>query len=104
MDSSRLTEWNDIISLTAQMLEKAQAEEWESVQQLSAERQTKFEAFFSTEVSPNDAPTIAAGIEQIQSIDKELTMIAGKERDQVASNLSDISKGKKATTAYEQHR
>jgi hypothetical protein len=104
MDSSRLTEWNDIISLSARMLETAHAEEWETLQQLSVERQAKLEAFFSTEVSPDDAPTIAAGIEQIQSIDKELTAIAGKEHKQVASNLSDLSKNRQAVSAYEQHR
>jgi hypothetical protein len=104
MNSPPLIEWNNIISLSAQMLDKAQAEEWETVQQLSVERQAKLEAFFSTEVSLDDAQTIAAGIEQIQSIDKELTAIAGKEHKQVASNLSDLSKNRQAVSAYEQHR
>jgi Flagellar protein FliT len=89
-----------LIVLSRTMLEKAREESWDEVFVLEAKRRELMGLFFSEPVQQVDAEAIAAGIQAIMAIDRDIMAMAVLKRLEFAQTLQTMDQGKKAVKAY----
>jgi len=89
-----------LISLSRIMLEKAREESWDDVFALEAERSELIRLFFLEPVQQADAVAVAAGIQEIMAIDRDIMALGALKRRDLAQTLQTMDQGKKAVKAY----
>jgi hypothetical protein len=89
-----------LISLSRIMLEKAREESWDDVFALEAERSELIRLFFLEPVQQADADAVAAGIQEIMTIDRDIMALGALKRLDLAQTLQTMDQGKKAVKAY----
>lgn len=89
-----------LISVSQTMLEKALEKSWDEVCVLEAERGELIRLFFLEPVQQDYAEAVAAGIQSILAIDKDLIELGALNRLEIAQTLQDMDHGKKAIRAY----
>jgi hypothetical protein len=89
-----------LISLSRTMLEKAREESWDEVSVLEAERSELIRLFFLEPVQQTDAEAIAAGIQSMMAIDRDIMALGALTRLDLAQILKNMDQGKKAVKAY----
>jgi hypothetical protein len=87
-----------LISLSRMMLEKAREESWDDVFALEAERSELIRLFFLESVQQADA--VAAGIQEIMAIDRDIMALGTLKKLDLAQTLQAMNQGKKAVKAY----
>jgi hypothetical protein len=89
-----------LISLSRLMLEKALEESWDDVLALEEERSELIRLFFLEPVQQKDADAVAAGIQAIMAIDRDIMALGSLKRLDLAQILKTMEQGKKAVKAY----
>ena len=89
-----------LISLSRTMLEKAREESWDDVFGLEAERSELIRLFFLEPVQQAYADAVAAGIQAMLAIDRDLMALGVLKRFALAQTLQTMDQGKKAVKAY----
>lgn len=89
-----------LIDLSRTMLEKAREESWDDVFVLETERSELIRLFFSEPVRQEYADTVAAGIQTIMAIDRDIMALGSLKKLDLAQALQALDQGKKAIKAY----
>ena len=89
-----------ILQLSQQMLQLAEAEEWEEIVELEAARRQLIAATFPLTAEQAAIPSTVTDLEQIIELDNRLMGLCAKARRKIGSVLGKIHKGRQATTAY----
>jgi hypothetical protein len=89
-----------LISLSRTMLEKAREESWDEVFALEAARSELIPLFFSAPVQQDYAAAVAAGIQSIMAIDRDIMALGILKKLDLAQTLKKMDQGKKAVKAY----
>lgn len=92
--------WAEVMEMTGQMLEQAQAGEWSDVTAIEAKRSESMERFFSTPVPEKQAATVAEGIRWVMEQDKEIVRLGMTERDALIGKVKGVDTGRRALSAY----
>ena len=115
MTDKRQQQWQTILQMTQQMRELAVPNEsltdlsvdeeyakqpWQAISDIESLRLTLIKDFFSQPVAESEAPDIAKGIRQIQSIDRELFIISKNIQKETAKVFSRIGNAQQAVSAY----
>jgi Flagellar protein FliT len=97
---SKVDELQQLVAFSQAMLTKAQAEQWDDVVALEAERRDLIKHFFSEQVDQAQAEVVASGIKAILAIDEKLMELGALRRFDIMHVLQDMDQGKKAVKAY----
>ena len=89
-----------LISLSRTMLEKAREESWDDVFVLEAERSELIRLFFLEPIQQAYADAVAAGIQSMMAIDRDIMALGALKRLDLAQTLQTMDQGKKAVKAY----
>ena len=89
-----------LISLSRTMLEKAREESWDDVFVLEAERSELIRLFFLEPIQQAYAEAVAAGIQSMMAIDRDIMALGTLKRLALAQTLHAMDQGKKAVKAY----
>jgi len=82
------------------MQERARDELWDDVFVLEAERRELIRRFFLEPVQPEYTTAVAAGIQSIMAIDRDIMALGELKRLDLAQILQTMDQGKKAVKAY----
>lgn len=96
-DAKSLESW---VALSREMVELAQAREWDSLAKRESVRQQQIRAFFQKPVSTIDADRLRASIEQVQAMDQTVQQLAKQARDEAARMVMEQRRGSLAIKAY----
>ena len=88
------------VELTQKMINGAKSGDWESVNKLSSERFSLLEKFFSEPVPDEMAADVEKAILQVQSLDRQLSVLCISERERLAHQLQSLDQSKKGAAAY----
>lgn len=99
-DVARQDDFDEILTTTVAMLEKAQLGSWSEVQRLASVRQHLLQAFFSVTPDPRETPYLAAGIKRLLDLNACLTGLGEAERDRIAGRMSELRTRQRAQRAY----
>jgi hypothetical protein len=88
-----------LIALSQAMLAKAEAELWDDVIVLEAERRQLIAQFFLEPIQ-QDVEVVAAGIQSILAMDEKLMELGALKRFDILQLLQNLDQGKKAVKAY----
>jgi hypothetical protein len=89
-----------LISLSQTMLEKALEEAWDDVFVLEAERSELIRLFFLEPIQQAYVAEVAAGIQSIMAIDRDLISLGMLKKFDLVQILRNMNQGKKALKAY----
>ncbi|MGB1111315.1 MAG: flagellar protein FliT [Gammaproteobacteria bacterium] len=89
-----------ILSLSERMLSEAMNSAWDKVSQFDAERQRLAWELGGAPQSPGERGRWDEQIQRISHISRELTRLAAKDRDEVASQLKRLHQRDQMTQAY----
>jgi len=101
MNTSRITQLQEVVSLSRDMLAQAQDDQWQAVIELEAQRRTLVEACFRDPAGDAEAASVAAAIREILSLNQQLEQLGRQSRDEMASHLSTRQTGRTANAAYQ---
>jgi hypothetical protein len=88
-----------LVALSQAMLAKAEAQLWDDVIVLEAERRQLITQFFLDPIR-QDAEVVAAGIQSILAMDEKLIELGALKRFDTLQLLQNLDQGKKAVKAY----
>jgi len=98
-------EWERCIhrlrSLSTEMLEKAQAGQWDTVSEQESQRRALLEELFQVAPPSDLAPQLEAAARAVLAGDAELLKLAEIERDQLSEHLKSLGQGRRAMQAYQ---
>jgi hypothetical protein len=98
--TDKIQDFQQLISLSRTMQEKAREESWDDVFVLEAERSELIRLFFLEPLQPIYADAVAAGIRSIMEIDQDTMALGALKRFEFAQILQTMDQGKKAVKAY----
>ena len=87
--------------LTQDMLELAQAGEWEIVTELEEQRRTLIEQLFREPPPESWIPLLQDAVQTTLSSDARVQELAGAERDKLGEKLRALRTGRRALSAYD---
>ena len=90
---------DDALSLTHEMVAKAEVHDWQTVIDLEARRRQTLEQAFATRDPLSE--DLAAKVHAILDLDKGLLEVSTRSRDELGGELSQVSKGNRANHAYQ---
>jgi len=98
--SDKLSDLQQLISLSRKMLEQAHSSAWDELAKLEAKRSKLLSVFILAPVPAELASTVSEGIRSILAIDHEIIELGQAERLELEQVLRQIDQGKKAVKAY----
>ena len=98
--SDKVQDLRQVMAISRTMLEKAREESWDDVFVLEAERSKLIRLFFSEPFQQEYAEAVAAGIQAIMVIDRDIMALGALKRLDLAQTLQAMDQGKKAVKAY----
>lgn len=96
-DERSLETW---VALSREMVELAQADEWEQLTKRESVRQQQIRSFFQRQVSPADVAQLKASIEQVMVMDATVQQLAEQARSEAARELVELRRNSQAVKAY----
>lgn len=100
MDAARSKQMAHIRSLSEQMLKLAQDDAWETLADIEPQRRDLIMKFFERPAGEDEAAEIAATIQDVLEIDKEIIARGRQGRDAIRRELNQIAHGRLAVRAY----
>lgn len=97
---SRLSDLDALVQLSEHMLAKAQAGDWEGMDELVSQRLSFLQITLALQSSVAEAAEIKARLERIVALDQELTTLAIAAREESAAAFRRLRNGQSAHTAY----
>lgn len=101
--SNKITQLQNAVDYSQNMLTNASAGNWEEVMAIEIERNALLEKLFSTASHDNNIVEIDDKIRQIIDINKKLEVITLNARDDTRNQIMSINKGRHAVKAYAQN-
>lgn len=92
-----------ILELSKQMLERAHNREWEVLTAVEATRLQLLHKFFSVPAAPEDIAFIAAFIQQVLTMDRQILQWGDAYRRELMDGLDDLGRARRACVAYGEH-
>jgi hypothetical protein len=99
--SNKSADFQQIISISREMLEQARSALWDEVSSLEEQRRELLHAFFMKPIQNELAGTVSEGIKSILAIDKDIMALGSGEKHELEQILRQIDQGKKAIKAYD---
>ena len=96
-------ELSDLLERTKAMLAHAEAGNWQLVVSEQEARRPLFDRYFSDPSRLTDVNGTRQSLQELLQINDRLHALAANARDQVSSDLSTISDGRRAVNAYAQN-
>lgn len=93
-------EWQGIVDYSAQMLQRAEAGEWEALALMAQERHQRLEGFFSIAVDEQMADEVSQGILQLGEVDAAITQLAQRARKELNQDSGLLQRRRQASRAY----
>jgi len=100
MDRQRSQQLQDIIKLSRQMLEHAQAGEWTEVADVELTRRDIVMACFARPTPRPDAEEVAAAVREILGLNQEVAVLGKSHRDALGVDVHNYKVGSAAHAAY----
>ena len=104
MHASRRQQLQQLLALSAGMLEQARVSDWTAVMTMQMERQGLLTGFFAVAAAPGESASIAQVLAQMQTLNAEVMALGAQSRQQVTAELCGLEAGRKVTQAYNQNR
>ncbi len=95
-----LRELQSIVELTRQMRERAEAQQWETVQQLEERRRPLIAAAFPVRHPIASPDEVAEAVREIIELDRQTMSLGNGLKNEMGSLLGQINQGRHATRAY----
>ena len=92
---------NRLRSLSAELLELAQAGQWDAVTELESQRRAVLETLFQTAPPADLALQLESAARATLASDARLLELAQAERDQLSEHLKSLGQGRRAVQAYQ---
>jgi len=89
-----------VLRLSKKIAELAHRHEWQSARKLELERHTAMQELFSHPDINEALPSMSSILHEVMQLDAEVIIKGETELQQMASQLSDLGKGKRAVNAY----
>ncbi len=100
MDSQRLSQLRQLLTLTEEILTDAREKRWESLMEKEQARRQLIERFFQQRVDSREARQIEEMIRQIITLDKRIIALAEAGKLEILKKMRDLSAGQQAIDAY----
>ncbi|MEA3244367.1 MAG: flagellar protein FliT [Pseudomonadota bacterium] len=100
MDIERSQQLEQIILLSKDMLAKAGDQEWGLVAEIEARRRELVMRCFQQPAKQQDAPDVAAAIQEILRLNQQITELGKRCQDQLGSDIHTNKLGRTASAAY----
>ena len=98
--ADKVEDLQQLLSISLTMLEKAREESWDEVFVLEAERTELIRLFFLEPVQQNDVEAVAAAIQSLLAIDRDIMVLGSLKKLDLAQSRQHLDQGKKAVKAY----
>ena len=99
--SCNLTDIEQLVSISRQMLLQARAAAWDDVTRLEKERHNLIGQLFSEPVEESLVDSLSSGIKSVLAIDLDIIALGRVEKNELEQTLRQIEQGKKARKAYD---
>ena len=100
--TSRIESLNTMLDLTREMLSAAQRQEWPKVVELAAQRQVLLESVFRESIPATETESVAELTRHVHALNEDLIRLSTVSRETLSQALSQISRGRRAQSAYGQ--
>jgi len=97
---SRQQQWQSILQMTEQLQQLSAEQNWLAVTELESKRFSCLQDFFSTEVKPEEAEEVAAGIRKMLESDALLVEHGTRQKQDISDNVRKMITAKQAIKAY----
>lgn len=104
MKAEKCHELSQFQKISQQMLEFAEADEWDKLSDLEKKRKTLMQSFFAQPVSPEDSVDIRRVIESVLTINDKITQLAGQHKGAISLQLQELKKRQNVQSAYMQNK
>jgi hypothetical protein len=91
----------EVLQLSRRMLQAAQAGDWPALLEQERERRTTLDEIFTHSVSPQETPAMAAAIQELLHLDRQIARLGNEARRQVAGELKKLRQGRQVHIAYQ---
>ena len=91
---------DEIVSLTEELLRRAEASAWEQVRELEPRRADLIGRCFPLDASVTRAEQAAVPITRIIELDQRIMALAAQERQRLGDEIGRLQQGRQATSAY----
>ena len=103
MNPARVQRLQEIESLSKDLLQACEQEEWDSLTDIENRRGRLVRQFFDTAPTADESEQIAAAIHRIQSIDRQVISLCQTHKQELGKKLSGMAKGKSVQATYQQY-
>lgn len=93
-------DFDRVVVLSREMLERARAGEWQSVIDLEGRRQALMSRFFCPAPPPDQLQRLADRIREVLDLDREVMELGRQGMQDLSHQLDQIGAGRKAVRAY----
>lgn len=100
MSSVPLLGWQQVMTLSQEMIGLAKEQQWEALILKESERKTLLVSFFSQPIPAEVAPTFASAVQSLMEMDKQMLSLFGAKRSEISQKMSGMKKGRQASAAY----
>jgi hypothetical protein len=101
VDPSRLRDWDSILLRTREMLEAANAGDWDRVVDLEALRREEIAHFFAAGVAAYETARVRQGIQEILDSDRELLTMSQRQKGKRFAEVLHMRRYVAVQKAYE---
>ncbi|PKM46134.1 MAG: hypothetical protein CVV05_03930 [Gammaproteobacteria bacterium HGW-Gammaproteobacteria-1] len=101
---SRQQHWEAIVALSRRMQSLAREGQWDEVTALELQRRNDMEAFFSRQVTADEAEFIAEGIREVMDLDRETMVRCAAAREETGKQAGVVHQGRRMEAAYNGNR
>lgn len=91
---------DQIVAMSREMLQCAQADDWQPLILLESERSHLLTEFFRAPINEDESNDVASSIKLIQALDKKTMLYVKGEYKSVSDELKKLNKGRRANNAY----
>ncbi len=89
-----------VLNLSQKIAQLAESQDWEAARELENERQNAMQALFSHPDINEALPSMSSLLEQVMQLDAEVILRGESELQQMAVQLNQLGRGKRAVNAY----
>ena len=89
-----------VLKLSQQIAQLAEIQNWEAAREMETERQNVMQALFSHPDINEALPAMSGLLEQVMQLDAEVILRGESELQQMAVQLNQLGRGKRAVNAY----
>jgi len=97
---ARQQQWQSILQMTEQLQQLSAEQNWQAVTELESQRFSHLQDFFSTQVEPDEAENVAAGIRKMLKSDALLVERSIGQKQDISDNVRKMINAKQAIKAY----